>query len=152
MTHVPALTPDDHPSALHSVQFSNHTGYPVFRGEVLQGEQLIKLISVGGLACPTRAMYAHDAESLVVLGARGKWSSGGIHPCAYGLHWFGVLSGRGCPDCQEAEGLWAYTLTSLVALARCDWRFIWARGRASTRGCSMYAILYWAMMESATFR
>jgi pyridoxine kinase len=30
--------------AIHSVQFSNHTGYPSWRGEVLQGEQLSALV------------------------------------------------------------------------------------------------------------
>lgn len=32
---------------INSVQFSNHTGYDVCKGEVLQGEQLLTLVSVG---------------------------------------------------------------------------------------------------------
>lgn len=31
---------------INSVQFSNHTGYDVCKGDVLQGEQLLTLVSV----------------------------------------------------------------------------------------------------------
>lgn len=39
-----------------SVQFSNHTGYDVCKGEVLQGEQLLTLVSVRAFGL-TRVYY-----------------------------------------------------------------------------------------------
>ncbi|XP_072979885.1 pyridoxal kinase [Typha angustifolia] len=42
---------------INSVQFSNHTGYPTFRGQVLNGEQLWDLIE--GLAANDLLYYTH---------------------------------------------------------------------------------------------
>ncbi|XP_020087917.1 pyridoxal kinase-like [Ananas comosus] len=42
---------------INSVQFSNHTGYPSFRGQVLDGEQLWDLIE--GLAANDLLFYTH---------------------------------------------------------------------------------------------
>lgn len=40
---------------MNSVQFSNHTGYGVCKGDVLQGEQLLTLVSVGYHCRPSLA-------------------------------------------------------------------------------------------------
>ncbi|KAH9306546.1 hypothetical protein KI387_010950, partial [Taxus chinensis] len=42
---------------INSVQFSNHTGYPTFRGQVLNGEQLWALIE--GLEANDLLCYTH---------------------------------------------------------------------------------------------
>ncbi|XP_064972496.1 pyridoxal kinase isoform X2 [Musa acuminata AAA Group] len=42
---------------INSVQFSNHTGYPTFRGQVLNGQQLCDLIE--GLAANDLLYYTH---------------------------------------------------------------------------------------------
>lgn len=46
-----------------SVQFSNHTGYKSFTGEVLQGEQLLKLVAV---SAPS---LTHCTEALISVRA-----------------------------------------------------------------------------------
>ncbi|PSS01774.1 Pyridoxal kinase, N-terminally processed like [Actinidia chinensis var. chinensis] len=42
---------------IHSVQFSNHTGYPTFKGQVLNGQQLWELIE--GLEANDLLFYTH---------------------------------------------------------------------------------------------
>ncbi|KAL9425004.1 hypothetical protein AB3S75_032016 [Citrus x aurantiifolia] len=42
---------------IHSVQFSNHTGYPTFKGQVLNGQQLCDLIE--GLEANNLLYYTH---------------------------------------------------------------------------------------------
>jgi pyridoxine kinase len=51
------------------VQFSNHTGYPTFKGDVLQGGQLLRLLEVRGSDLPTRLI------GLVGLAKARWWNS-----------------------------------------------------------------------------
>ncbi|XP_078446112.1 pfkB-like carbohydrate kinase family protein isoform X2 [Wolffia australiana] len=56
---------------INSVQFSNHTGYPSFRGQVLNGEQLWELIE--GLEANNLLFYTHLLTVCdPVMGDEGK--------------------------------------------------------------------------------
>lgn len=72
-----------------SVQFSNHTGYEVCKGEVMQGEQLLTLVSVracrGRRGWPSHPFTCRVSSSLTI--------SSPFSECQQGLEANGLLKG-----------------------------------------------------------
>lgn len=74
------------------MQFSNHTGYDVCKGEVLQGEQLLTLVSVGtNYAWPRATLPSLPSPSCVVRFIRR--ASHCMQPHKQGLEANGLLKG-----------------------------------------------------------
>lgn len=68
------------------MQFSNHTGYKSFTGEVLQGEQLLKLVAV---SAPS---LTHCTEALISVRALTALSPGWLL-VVQGMESNGLLTG-----------------------------------------------------------
>lgn len=60
------LCPDPHMAQVNSVQFSNHTGYPLWRGRALDGPglwELVEGLQSNGLLCYTHLLTGAPAVS-----------------------------------------------------------------------------------------
>lgn len=107
----------------HSVQFSNHTGYKTFTGDVLQGEQLRKLVAVR--ACPSLSANASAlpcnhrmtlkdtpqqcvpyrvAFPLLCLGDGSEWIADRVHAPSHWLYRVGVLPRYSDGSSTETQG------------------------------------------------
>jgi pyridoxine kinase len=75
--------------AINSVQFSNHTGYPVFKGQIMSGEQLWELIE--GLESNDLIQYTHLLTGMSVLCFNSPFSLLSSEGCAISLKCAGYI-------------------------------------------------------------